>query len=163
MSCVIKFQSFDINIHGGSMSIFIFPCGKITTRTLVRKMITLIRYMSKELIIFISMSLVTPHFFFALIFLYLSKINSFYLKEKKTSNQTRFLALQATTEDSDKTQETISAEPDALASPARQRLHSMANASLRLRNTCKNKKKPHHLNVINLKTSNETDEIEEKH
>ena len=43
--------------------------------------------------------------------------------------------MQVTTEDSGKTQGTISEEADVLASPTRQRLRSMANASLQLRNT----------------------------
>lgn len=82
------------------------------------------------------MSLVASHFF-----LYLSKTLLSTLKKNKTSNQTWLLALQATNEDSGKTQETISEVADVLASPTRQRLRSMANASLQLRNTCEYRNK----------------------
>ena len=90
--------------------------------------------MRKELIIFIiKHEFVASHFFLVSLMYLLNKKNLCLLKLIFQSNVVAFL--EATTEDSGKTQGTISEEADVLASPTRQRLRSMANASLQLRNT----------------------------
>lgn len=105
----------------------------------------------KELIIsIIKHDFVASHFLL-FPFVTFNKNPAFYINQ--SSNQTVLLSLQATAEDSDKTQRIISEESYVLASPTRQRPRSMTSALLQQRKYLL--KMPHHLNesALNFQTN----------